>query len=353
MFPAAQPRSAEQSLFILISSCWNNIMRCPKCGYISFDKEEICGGCKKNISKFSKELSGVVLRSNVPDFLWFQKPEEESEPEEDTAEDEQNGGEGIDMSDAAEAETGVDFGTEEETAADESMLEFAADSGEGAAEEEAKEIEFDLSMDADATEDEEEVKEEISFDLPGMEEKKTEAPPPEPTPKEKGDLKLSLEKSKDADEQEQDAAAALDGLDDLDFDLGDASTEPELAPKKTEKSAPAPKPEKSGKQSKKESELDLSGLDLSGLMPPVLEEEQSSIGKASSKAGGSKKGNSKSAVDMLPDLSLDLDAPMSPPSSSSAATGKKMAGPAAKTGTALDDFDIDLGDLLGGGGKKK
>jgi hypothetical protein len=51
--------------------------------------------------------------------------------------------------------------------------------------------------------------------------------------------------------------------------------------------------------------------------------------------------------DSLSDLSLDgldLDGPILPPPSSAA--GKKLR-PASKTGTALDDFDIDLGSLFG------
>jgi len=310
-------------------------MRCPKCGFISFDKEEICGGCKKNISKFSQELSGVVLRGNVPDFLWFQKPEEEPEPEEEATEEEYS---------AVEENSGLNFGAAEE-ATDDNTVEFAA-------EEEAKEIEFDLSMDTGAAE--EEVKEEIAFDLPGMKEEAVESSKPAPAKAVEGSgLSVSADETNFA-EQEPSADMAVDGLDDLDFDLEDADLESEPPPK-SEKSPPTT--EKSGNQAKKDSAkkelgLDLSGLDLSGLMPLPIENEE--VGSKIGSKAVSKKGKAKSAADMLPDLSLgslDLNEPSMPPVGSSA--GGKLSGAAAKTGTALDEFDIDLGELLGGSGKKK
>ncbi|CAK8718158.1 MAG: hypothetical protein CDV28_13012 [Candidatus Electronema aureum] len=314
-------------------------MRCPKCGYISFDKEEICGGCKKNITKFSQELSGVVMRSVVPDFLWFEKPEEE-EPEEETPDEDDN----------AEAESDdigfdMDAETEVEEAADaDNTVEFAADADgielEAPAEEESKEIEFDLSGGV-----EEEAKKPMStLDLSKKKDK------------EESGLNLSMEDTSGSD-------LGLDSLDfDLDDDAGAAAPEPKL--EKTTK-PPAEKKEKAPAKPAKEPSLDLSGLDLSGLMPPEAEEQKtdfsfSGIGELSlegeespkKKAGGGKKEKAQ-ATDALPDLSmdgLDLSTPILPPAASAA--GKKMR-PAAKTGTALDDFNVDLGDLLGGGGKKE
>ncbi|WP_417908545.1 hypothetical protein [Candidatus Electronema sp. PJ] len=324
-------------------------MRCPKCDYISFDKEEICGGCKKNISKFSQELSGVILRGTVPDFLWFEKPEEEPEEKEAAIEDENT------LDGANEDGGGLDFGedseAEDETATDNTM-EFSTD-GDGIdvaapAEEEAKEIEFDLSADAEISEEEE--KEEIAFELPG---KDKEAP----SETDDGGLNLSMEAA-DTDGPSMDMS--IGGLDEIDFMEEDESAA--KPPPKPEKSAPKLKKEKAPT---KEPSLDLSGLDLSGLMPPPAAEEQSSLSLGdigelsleglsdSGKTG--KKGKAKSAADMLSDLSmdgLDLNKPMSPPPTS---TADKKLKPAAKTGTALDDFDIDLGDLLASSkeGKKK
>lgn len=46
-------------------------MRCPKCGYISFDHVEECLKCKKNIKSASEELQGSVLNVPAPSFLKF------------------------------------------------------------------------------------------------------------------------------------------------------------------------------------------------------------------------------------------------------------------------------------------
>jgi hypothetical protein len=324
-------------------------MRCPKCDYISFDKEEICGGCKKNISKIAQELSGVVLRGEVPDFLWLQKEEEaEDEPAADEEDGTDEGDAALDMGEHPEPD---DNTVEFTAAADEEHIDLAASDDEG-----AKEIEFDLSADESAESGAEEVKEEIAFDLPDMEE---DVPPkPETAPKKNDSgLDLSMEK----EEESLSADMSTDGLGDLDFELDDLSGAAQ--PQKPEQPAPA---EKSAKQPKKEkaqaknASLDLSGIDLSGLMPPSGAENSDGLdglsldsdgGKTEKKAG--KKSKTKSAADMLPDLSmdaLDLNTPSSP--STASAAGKKMR-PAAKTGTALDNFDVDLGDLLGGGGKKK
>ncbi|WP_457577125.1 hypothetical protein [Desulfomarina sp.] len=44
-------------------------MRCPKCGYISFDYLEVCRKCKKNIKEVADQLQGGVLAVNPPSFL--------------------------------------------------------------------------------------------------------------------------------------------------------------------------------------------------------------------------------------------------------------------------------------------
>lgn len=46
-------------------------MRCPKCGYISFDHLETCLKCNKKIKGISKDLSGSVHKVAVPVFLSF------------------------------------------------------------------------------------------------------------------------------------------------------------------------------------------------------------------------------------------------------------------------------------------
>lgn len=44
-------------------------MRCPKCGYISFDHLEQCLKCKKDISAVSGTLHGTVFNVAAPSFL--------------------------------------------------------------------------------------------------------------------------------------------------------------------------------------------------------------------------------------------------------------------------------------------
>lgn len=46
-------------------------MRCPKCGYISFDLVDECLKCKKNIKSASEVLQGAVLNVPPPSFLKF------------------------------------------------------------------------------------------------------------------------------------------------------------------------------------------------------------------------------------------------------------------------------------------
>jgi len=44
-------------------------MRCPKCGYISFDHQETCRKCNKNIGDTVTEINGTVCDALAPSFL--------------------------------------------------------------------------------------------------------------------------------------------------------------------------------------------------------------------------------------------------------------------------------------------
>ncbi len=52
-------------------------MRCPKCGYISFDHLEVCVKCKKNIKAVSDTLRGTVYQVKSPVFLRLQSGEDD------------------------------------------------------------------------------------------------------------------------------------------------------------------------------------------------------------------------------------------------------------------------------------
>ncbi len=57
-------------------------MRCPKCGFISFDHVEVCLKCKKNIKAASEALQGGVLHVASPTFLNLHPESEESQLDE-------------------------------------------------------------------------------------------------------------------------------------------------------------------------------------------------------------------------------------------------------------------------------
>jgi len=90
-------------------------MRCPKCSFISFDFQETCVKCGKNISAAAEELHGTVASTEPPDFLKldFSEPEAGEAAAEESAEFE--AAEEFDLG-GDEEETFVDLGAEEGTA---------------------------------------------------------------------------------------------------------------------------------------------------------------------------------------------------------------------------------------------
>jgi hypothetical protein len=129
-------------------------MRCPKCGYISFDHLEQCVKCKKNIKAVSDNLPGTVFKVPAPSFLHLDLSNDE---EMDSV---------VAMSDVAEsddefidddleilADDGSDNGEEAEVAPAPALA--AARGGKSTAieeEDEDREIEIDLSQFEDAEE---------------------------------------------------------------------------------------------------------------------------------------------------------------------------------------------------------
>jgi hypothetical protein len=129
-------------------------MRCPKCGYISFDHLEQCVKCKKNIKAVSDTLPGTVFNVPAPSFLHLDLNSDE-EMDSDVA-----------MSDVAEsdddfidddleilADDGFDDGQNAEVAPTPAFA--AARGGKSTAikeEDEDREIEIDLSQFEDAEE---------------------------------------------------------------------------------------------------------------------------------------------------------------------------------------------------------
>jgi len=52
-------------------------MRCPKCGYISFDNLDSCLKCNKDISGATRAFQGSTLKVNTPSFLKISDPDED------------------------------------------------------------------------------------------------------------------------------------------------------------------------------------------------------------------------------------------------------------------------------------
>ncbi|MCP4340330.1 MAG: hypothetical protein GY799_15910, partial [Desulfobulbaceae bacterium] len=52
-------------------------MRCPKCGYISFDHLDECLKCNKDIKKISNDLYGSAYNIPAPTFLKLQQEQTE------------------------------------------------------------------------------------------------------------------------------------------------------------------------------------------------------------------------------------------------------------------------------------
>ncbi|MDD3618319.1 MAG: hypothetical protein RBR09_13210 [Desulfobulbaceae bacterium] len=90
-------------------------MRCPKCGYISFDLIEKCVKCGKNINAASKQLQGTVGNVPPPAFLSPDYTEREAEREEQQVE--HAGEQAFDL--GGEEEVFVDFTAGDEPAGEE------------------------------------------------------------------------------------------------------------------------------------------------------------------------------------------------------------------------------------------
>ena len=255
------------------------IMRCPKCGYISFDHLDSCRKCKKKISGAVADLKGVVFEAVAPVFLALEPKEPDLETEE---------GE-------------VHQFDEESVEAEEEGVELSL--GEDEIEDDA-EIVMDLGDD-----------EGLDLDL-GVEEEKIDG----------------------------------EGLD-LDFDeLEGATPEGEITLDFDEK-------EQEQVDSKDESlPLDFGEIDISDLAPPdegggeeVLAEtlslDEEPVPEIALAEGPSDTAFPAPSGSGLEDLQVeDLDLGAASPLVAGSKAGDKLM-PSVKTGTALDDFEIDLGDL--------
>lgn len=44
-------------------------MRCPKCGYISFDRQRTCGKCSNSLTALAEQINGTTSKAAAPFFL--------------------------------------------------------------------------------------------------------------------------------------------------------------------------------------------------------------------------------------------------------------------------------------------
>ena len=249
-------------------------MRCPKCGYISFDYLEVCLKCKKNIKAVSDSLQGTVHRVQTPVFLRL-----------DPREDDDSAGD-IPVAGAEFEEEYVDDDLEiliEETqdkeiasgADEEDDLRLETEGGVADEEGEDREIEIDFSQFEDSDDeggfqDEEEPvgkgKEEKSFSLEmpeALADISDLAPPAKMAEQKKEPSPVARESSATPDSDELDFNLALDDL--------DLSLEP---------GSPA------------ETELSLDDLDFSETLSPEPPKA---------------KGKNKTGADMDEELNFELD----------------------------------------------
>lgn len=113
-------------------------MRCPKCGYISFDQIDKCLRCGKDIGSTAAEVNGSAYNVPAPDYLVFDVHEKREQNDADTSEEIFLGEE------ALEAGEVVDFDFANESS--EAPVEVNLDSVEEVEAEDEGEHEIEMDM---------------------------------------------------------------------------------------------------------------------------------------------------------------------------------------------------------------
>ena len=142
-------------------------MRCPKCGFISFDHLTSCAKCGRDVAELAVELQGTSIKTELPMFLSgalgaFSGEEETFE--EQALDSEMEEGIDFDMEMEGEEEAvleeegeDVDFSFEDEgeEEADISLAEAEAEEAASMETEGAGDVDFDLGVEAvDVSEEE-------------------------------------------------------------------------------------------------------------------------------------------------------------------------------------------------------
>jgi hypothetical protein len=202
-------------------------MRCPKCGYISFDHLEKCLKCNKDIKATSNSLFGSIYNLHVPNFLQLnRKQRDEASGQGDLFESQPIG----DVDEYVDEE--LDILVEEEDSDTEGEIRFTetgetdSESSEEDEREEEGEIEIDFSQFEDADEpkvnlfDEDEIEEEVRH------EQESKPSPEIEIPAELSDISDLARPGKGLEVNEKPSAKSTESdlsdleLEDLYFDLG-------------------------------------------------------------------------------------------------------------------------------------
>ncbi len=272
-------------------------MRCPKCGYFSFDHLESCKKCGKDLSRIAAELDGTVYDVLPPVYLHLDLDgpdqadtleEPDQLPEEEEAAELLN--DAPPLAGDEKSEPAADDSAEEDDLAEEEIpFEESLEELEEVVGEEEHTVEFQ------ALQAEEEGALASEADPPSLEEEQEEL--------EEGDITLPK----------------------IDFENLDIS---DLGP-----DAPAVEPEMD------EETLTAEALNLERELGLTDEEAQVEPQAETNQAG------EEPSLTRLEDLQLDgLDLE----TTAMAASLKKKGGKHLKTGTALDDFNIDISEFLSG-----
>jgi hypothetical protein len=251
-------------------------MRCPKCGFISFDNLESCLKCKKDISEATRAFQGSTLNVATPSFLRISTPDENDLQIEGAAE---VGGE-IEFADPDleilidddDDQGGIDF----EFGADEpdDDLPLAGDFDEASTFGDDEDGDPDLSADLGQFED---VPEDDTFSFE--------------------DIDDEPEKPGDAGQPEMDLPDELNDISDLLPPESSTDNEPAAATESGNDTALA----------EPEDDLDFSSLDFDLNGAEEAAGQQSDSAEQAAPASEPKEASPASAVDMDEDLDFDLD----------------------------------------------
>ncbi|NLX18100.1 MAG: hypothetical protein GXY53_02300 [Desulfobulbus sp.] len=241
-------------------------MRCPKCGFISFDHLEVCKSCQKSLTDLQEVINGTVYDAAPPQFLTFTAGGIEQTTFDDGFNEE--------MGEAA-------FAADDERMEFEEEGEAAFSLGDASSfEESRKEIEFPDGIDSVLLDLNDEPEEELTLHVEEPEQDETSLPSVEFGDLDISDLAPSAKETSEVIHFEE--SAVTDNVESVTIQPAESPAASEAAYEKVE----------------------LEDLNISG---------------------------------------LDLDIPAKPVSDSAA--GKRWH-PSVKTGTALDKFDINLGELF-------